>query len=148
MKLVAVFFAILFASVLAFPSLASADEVLHPPSGPVYVSHQVESPTPERREKTERLRRAMREQFDVNGDGRLGPRERMRAVRMLERLQRKLARQPGAEGQPKKMRRIIDRFDTNHDGNVDRREMPPGAARRLRRLDRDRDGWIEPSEQR
>jgi hypothetical protein len=44
------------------------------------------------------------------------------------------------------MRRFIQRFDTNGDGNVDRSEMPRGAARKLRRMDRDRDGWVEPSE--
>ena len=99
--------------------------------------------------KNRELKRALMLQFDRNGDGRLGPRERMRAVRVLERIQRKLAGRDGQQGQAapqQKRRRFIQRFDTNRDGNVDRSEMPPGAARKLRRLDRDRDGWVEPGE--
>ena len=140
MKLVAV----VLASLLALPAAARADEVLNPPGG-----------DPQQRHKNKELKRALMQQFDMNGDGRLGPRERMRAVRVLERIQQKLAGRDGAQGaqgaqaqgqRPKKMRRFIQRFDTNHDGTVDRSEMPPGAARKLRRLDRDRDGWVEPAE--
>jgi hypothetical protein len=127
------------ASVLALPTLARADEVLHPPGGPVY-THADHQPRPERRMKAKRLRRALIEHFDRNGDGRLGPRERMRAARVLGRIQRKLAMQPQIK------RKLMQRYDVNRDGNIDRSEMPPGAARKLRRFDRDRDGWVEPGE--
>ena len=127
---------------LAMPLSAQADEMLNPPSGPVYVEADYQ-PAPEQKRKNKQLKRALMEQFDMNGDGRLGPRERQRAIRVLARIQRKLA---GQEGQPGQRQRIIQRFDTNRDGNVDRSEMPPGAARRLRRFDRDRDGWVEPGE--
>jgi len=158
--------ALVIASLLAVPAAARADEVLHPPGGPVYVeADDVEAPVyveannpqdgPQRaqqQQKNRRLKRALVQQFDRNGDGRLGPRERMHAIRVLARIQRRLAGRDGQQGQPPQgqqrpqMRRFIQRFDTNGDGNVDRSEMPPGAARKLRRLDRDRDGWVEPGE--
>ena len=99
--------------------------------------------------KNHHLKQALMEQFDRNGDGRLEPRERMRAIRVLNRIERRLA---GKDGGPQggrreaRMKKLIERFDTNHDGNVDRSEMPPGAARKLRRFDRDGDGWVEPGE--
>ena len=152
MKLVAV----LVASLLAIPAAARADEVLNPPGGPVFVEANNPQPEalpqrpgrPEQKQRNRELKRALMQQFDANGDGRLDGRERMRAVRVLGRIQRKLAGQQQARGaqRPQKMRRFIQRFDTNRDGNVDQSEMPPGAARKLRRLDRDRDGWVEQNE--
>jgi hypothetical protein len=149
MKLVA----LAIASLLALPVAARADEVLTPPGGPVYteVNDPQDRPQagaqPQQRQKNRAFKRALMDQFDANGDGRLGPQERMRAIRVLQRIQQKLA--GGSQQQRgKKMQRFIQRFDTNHDGNVDRSEMPPGAARKLRRLDRDRDGWVEPNETR
>jgi hypothetical protein len=160
MKLVALF----LASLLALPAAARADEVLNPPGGPVFVEANHSQPEagtrdPQRRHKNRELKRALMLQFDVNGDGRLGPRERQRAIRVLEKIQRKLAGRAdgpqrgqqvdrGAQAQPRrqKMRRFIQRFDTNGDGTVDRSEMPPGAANKLRRLDRDGSGWVEPGE--
>jgi hypothetical protein len=77
----------------------------------------------------------------------------MRAVRVLRRIEMKLAGKmqgqaaQGRMGRKGQMRgKLIERFDTNHDGTVDQSEMPPGAARKLRRFDRDRDGWLEPNE--
>ncbi|MDQ3337338.1 MAG: EF-hand domain-containing protein [Myxococcota bacterium] len=138
----------MLASLLALPTAARADEVLNPPGGPVLVEADYQQPDQQQRHKNRELKRALMLQFDRDGDGRLGPRERMQAVRVLERVQRKLA---GRDGQPRQQgqqqrRRFIQRFDTNGDGNVDRSEMPPGAARKLRRLDRDHDGWVEPNE--
>jgi Ca2+-binding EF-hand superfamily protein len=119
--------AMVMASVLALPVAAHADEVL---SGP-------------QRAKNHALKQALMAQFDKNGDGKLEPRERMRAVRVLRRIEMKLA---GKGGKGQRRQRFIQRFDTNHDGNVDQSEMPPGAARKLRRFDRDGDGWVEPGE--
>ncbi len=147
--------AMVVASMLALPSLARADEVLNPPGGQVVVQvNNAEGPqgTPDRarqRAKNRALKAALMAQFDMNGDGRLGPRERMRAVRVLRRIETKLAgkAEQGRMGRKGQMRRkLIERFDTNHDGTVDQSEMPPGAARKLRRFDRDRDGWLEPNE--
>ena len=147
MKLVA----IVFASLLALPAAARADEVLNPPGGPVYVEADYQpqagqpGPSPQQRAKNKQLKRALMDQFDANGDGRLGPQERARAIRVLARIQAKLAGKGQQQGRGK-MKKFIQRFDTNGDGTVDQSEMPPGAARRMRRLDRDRDGWVEPGE--
>ena len=155
MKLVA----IVFASLLALPAAARADEVLDPPGGPVYVEadytpqagQPAQGPSPQQRARNKQLKQALMDQFDANGDGRLGPQERQRAIRVLARIQAKLAGkdahgQQGKQGRRGKMRKFIQRFDTNGDGTVDRSEMPPGAARRMRGMDRDRDGWVEPGE--
>ncbi|HWO26206.1 MAG TPA: hypothetical protein VNO30_46080 [Kofleriaceae bacterium] len=116
----------------------------------------------ERIQRARQLRRALVATFDVNGDGRLGPRERMRAARVLRRIEGRLAapgadaRGPGARGpaaggpdaRGRAVRGAIRRFDRDGDGNVGPGEMPPAAARKLRRLDRDGDGWVEPGEYR
>jgi hypothetical protein len=142
---------------------ARADDVLRPPGGPVYVEEAPpvqaaddaapvrqgpprnpggqRDPRARRAERAE-LRRALVRELDANGDGRLGPRERMRALRILRRMEHQLA---GADRR-QRARRFIQRYDINGDGNVGPREMPPGAADRLRRLDRDGDGWVEPRE--
>jgi hypothetical protein len=103
----------------AFSSVASAD-LLNPPGradgryngGPVDTSDvdvdvdvRVDAPRgdrmrerrgqmrqrdPQQIAKRQRLRRVLVEQFDVNGDGRLGPRERMRAARMLRKIEQRL----------------------------------------------------------
>src|SRR5688572_32254606 len=95
---------LLLGILLAMTGTAAADddagEVLQPPGGPVYVSDpppmraQGELPggdRGERRQRARQLRRALVETFDANGDGQLGPRERMRAVRVLRRIERRLA---------------------------------------------------------
>lgn len=159
---------------LACPALARA-EILNPPGGPVVVDDATydsdeaaeampvrnpsrmrgdrmggRQPDPAMRAKRQQLRRALMEQFDVNGDGKLGPRERMRAARVLRRIENRLT-QPmrGRRGEPQRAgqyRRFMQRYDVNGDGQVGPREMPPGAADRLRPLDRDRNGWVEPNE--
>ncbi len=102
----------------AVSSVASADR-LNPPGGPVDTSDvdvdidvRVDAPRdrmrqrpggmrdPQQVAKRQRLRRVLIEQFDVNGDGRLGPRERMRAARTLRKIEQRLVtpRQGRAQG--------------------------------------------------
>ncbi len=148
---------LVLATVLGLSSSAHADEVLRPPGGPVFDDPGIAERAPaqqagqrahdprrqaERRARRAALGQALVQQFDANGDGRLGPRERMRAVRVLRRLEQRLA--GGARKQ--QARRVIKRYDVNGDGNVGPREMPPGQADRMRRFDRDGDGWVEPRE--
>lgn len=140
---------------VAAPSIANAD-ILDPPSGPVDTEVDVmparnggprmRQRDPQQLAKRQRLRQALLEQFDANGDGKLGPRERMRAARVLRRIEQRLTtpmRQGARAGQH---RRFMRRYDVNGDGQVGPREVPQEAADRLRRFDRNRDGWVEPGE--
>ena len=70
---------------------------------------------------------ALRARFDINGDGRLDPAERtaMRAYIYV---------------------RLLHRFDANRDGRLSADEVPPRIAMRLRRFDRNGDGWVDPAE--
>lgn len=159
---------LVLALIVALPSLAGAD-ILNPPGGPVYDDTQAEVETlparnpggdraggPRQRDpqkmlmnraKRQRLRHALIEQFDANGDGRLGPRERMRAARTLRRIEQRLVTpRQGAGAGGGQYRRFMRRHDRNGDGQVGPREVPRGAADRLRRFDRDGDGWVEPKE--
>ena len=132
----------------AAPALAD-DEMLNPPGGPVYVEADVNVDVdvdaepagppqagPQRRGKGD-LRRALIQRFDANGDGRLEPQERQRAMHALRKLQRRMAMRSH------KLQRLIQRFDRNGDGNVGPGELPPRAQNKLRRLDRNGDGWID-----
>ena len=143
---------LLLGILLATTGTAAADQVLQPPGGPVYVSEpppdrmRGEAPRGdrgERRQRARQLRRAIVETFDVNGDGKLGPRERQRAARVLRRLEQRMG---AGDPRGRAARGAIRRYDLNRDGNVGPGEVPPAAARKLRRLDRDRDGWVEPGE--
>jgi hypothetical protein len=109
------------------------------------------------------FRQLLLERFDRNHDGRLEPQERRHAVRVLRKLARKLERRSredqddkgarearemqgrrGEHGEWRHARgRALRRFDTNGDGVVGPEEMPPGMARKLRPLDRNRDGWLD-----
>ncbi len=134
---------------VAAPSIANAD-ILEPPSGPVDTARsggpRTRQRDPQQMAKRQRLRQALLDQFDANGDGKLGPRERVRAARVLRRIEQRLTtpeRQGARAGQ---YRRFMRRHDVNGDGQVGPREVPQGAADRLRRFDRNRDGWVEPGE--
>jgi hypothetical protein len=154
---------------LALPSIAKAD-TLNPPSGPVEDDADAEAAPmpvnnpgqlrgqmqgqmrrqrdPARVAKRQQLRQALLAEFDVNGDGRLGPRERVRAVKMLRRLEGKLAAPMMQRGQMRaqRQRQFMNRYDVNRDGQVDRNEVPNGAMRRLRPYDRNGDGWVDGNE--
>jgi hypothetical protein len=165
MKLAALLLGTLLATAIT-AGTASADELLRPPGGPVPVSDAApvqpgalpRSPAAMQRGpaamqrgpramQRQQLRRALVSTFDANGDGRLGPRERMRALRALRRIERRLATPDGAPNtRGRAARNAIRRYDLNGDGTVGPGEMPPAAARKLRRLDRDRDGWVDPNE--
>ena len=69
----------------------------------------------------------LRARFDINGNGRLDPAERtaMRAYIYV---------------------RLLRRFDADHDGRLSAGEVPPRIAMRLRRFDRNGDGWVDPAE--
>jgi hypothetical protein len=43
----------------------------------------------------------------------------------------------------KRIQKLIRKFDLNHDGVVDQGEMPPRLARRMQKLDRNGDGWLD-----
>lgn len=93
------------------------------------------------------LRQLLLERFDRNHDGRLDREERRHAIRALRRLTRRMAMQErraeARERRDARMRGLVQRYDRNGDGVVGPDEMPPGMARRLRPLDRNRDGWLD-----
>jgi Ca2+-binding EF-hand superfamily protein len=139
--------AILISLLLAVPAVARA-ETIDPPSGTVHVDDEAQA-DPQRPREAKQLRRALIEQFDANGDGRLGPRERMRALRVLRKLEQRLATGGGGQrgGQrAQRMRKFIERHDRNGDGIVGPREVPRRAAEKFRRFDRDGDGWVDEHE--
>ena len=82
-----------------------------------------------RAERRAERHQMMLQRFDVNRDGRLEPRERRIAKRELRH--------------ERKLRKLIKKYDLNHDGVVDQGEMPPRMARKLRRWDTNHDGWVD-----
>lgn len=90
------------------------------------------------------LRAAVIARFDRNHDGRLEPAERRAAIRALRKMARQMEREDRRmTRQQARVRRAIRRYDLNGDGVVGPDEIPPAAARRLRPLDRNRDGWVD-----
>ena len=134
MKLAAVLLASLLAS-----GVARADETTGPPG-----MSEVSAPPP-RAQRRAVLRQMIIQRFDRNHDGQLGPVERRQAARALRRLARMLMRQQ--QGGRRMRQRIINKYDLNGDGNVGPGEMPPAMAKRLRRLDRNGDGWLDERDQ-
>ncbi len=95
-------------------------------------------PQPPRQDRGE-LRQLLVTRFDQNGDGRLEGRERKRAARTLRRI----AKQLGGEGRGDRRQKLIQKYDLDHDGNLGPGELPPRVQQRLRRMDRNRDGWLD-----
>jgi hypothetical protein len=90
------------------------------------------------------LHQLLLERFDRNHDGLLQPQERRHAIRALRKLARRMAMQDRREAQRSgRARGLARRYDANGDGVVGPEEMPPGLARKLRPLDRNRDGWLD-----
>ncbi len=140
--------AFIVSAMLAMTGAARADEY----SGPLPPQPMAQQAPPPMAQPPMRprgaLREALLEQFDANHDGRLEPNERRQAVRALRRIARQLARGDrraarAARAERRAVRQAIRRYDLNGDGNVDRSEMPPAAAERLRPLDRNGDGWVD-----
>jgi EF hand len=95
----------------------------------------------QKKAKRARLRQALVQRFDQNGDGRLQPNERKQAARALKKLAHRLQQQ-GRQHGPSRRERLIQRFDLNGDGNLGPGEVPPRVKNRLRNVDRNDDGWI------
>jgi hypothetical protein len=90
------------------------------------------------------VRQILLDRFDRDHDGRLEDGERRRAARALRRLARKLAHGERRGRKEAALRRqLVERYDLDGDGNVGPGEIPPDVARRLRRLDRNGDGWLD-----
>src|SRR3569832_2229873 len=86
-------------------------------------------PGPARAERRAERHQMMLQRFDMHHAGRLEPRER-RSAKREHRHERK-------------MRKLIRKYDLNHDGFVDQGEMPPRMARKLRRWDTNHDGRVD-----
>ncbi|HUS30984.1 MAG TPA: hypothetical protein VMZ53_20885 [Kofleriaceae bacterium] len=89
------------------------------------------------------LKQLLLQKFDRNHDGKLGPRERKHAAKVLHKLANRLAK---ADDRAQRRSKFIRHYDANNDGNVGPGEMPPALADELRPLDRDGDGWLQGDE--
>ena len=132
--------------------IAAADDYSGPPGGydaPATVQVDYRPGQPQRPQRARRradrqqLRQLILARFDRNGDGRLEPRERRQAARALRKIARQLARQDRRQA---RLGKVIQKYDLNHDGDVDAGEMPPAVGARLRHFDRNGDGWVDPQE--
>jgi hypothetical protein len=127
--------AVLFTALVSFAGLAAAEPGPRwgPPDRSGAPADRAEGRAEQRAERRLEHRAERRERmlqrFDANGDGRLEPSER-RIAKRERRHERKL-------------RKLIKKYDLDHDGVVDQGEMPPRMARKLRRLDTNHDGWVD-----
>lgn len=109
-----------------------------------YAAPQQQAPPPAAPQQRAPLRAALMERFDTNHDGRLEARERRHAIRALRKLERRMMRQQRREArQAARVNRIIQRYDRDGDGVVGPNEAPPAVQQKLRRLDRNHDGWVD-----
>ena len=90
----------------------------------------------------QKLRQALVEQFDRDGDGRLDRRERRQAARVLRRMAKRMGDGPG-----NRRAKLIQKYDLDRDGNLGPGELPPRVQQRLRRMDRNGDGWLDRNDQ-
>ncbi|CAN5912648.1 hypothetical protein BH11MYX3_BH11MYX3_13200 [soil metagenome] len=117
----------LLAGLLGVTSIASADD----------------APPRQDRGRAE-IRQLLLQRFDQNGDGRLEGRERKRAARALRRMAKQLGNdQQGQAGRGGRRAKLIQKYDLDHDGNLGPGELPPRVQQRMRRMDRNRDGWVD-----
>ena len=42
-----------------------------------------------------------------------------------------------------RIKKLLRKYDLNHDGVVDPSEMPPRLAQKMQKLDRNGDGWLD-----
>jgi hypothetical protein len=93
------------------------------------------------------LKQLLLAKFDRNHDGRLEPRERLRAAKVLHRLANRLANnQRRQQGRAQRRQKFIRKYDLNGDGNIGPGEMPPALGAEMRPLDRNGDGWLTGNE--
>lgn len=143
----------LLAGLLGATSIASADDLPAPADdgGDYYAPDAPPAPPAQpappargprrggpRNPRNAAIRQMLLERFDANGDGRLEPRERRRAARALRRMAKRLGQQRGDRRQ-----RLIQKYDLDGDGNLGPGELPPRVQQKLRRYDRNRDGWVD-----
>ena len=114
---------------------------------------QIRSDAPERDrdgmesflEKHPGLRAKLKERADLNHDGKLSPRERAHARKLLKEKHeawRKARRLKWLKEHPEQARKLRDRIDRDGDGVVERHEVR--KAKRIKdRIDRDGDGVVE-----
>ena len=134
--------ALAFATLLVAAGAASAQPA--DPYGPPGAPPPAAAPMRPQRPEAAALRAALIARFDRNHDGRLEPRERIAAARALRKLANRLERRARRQARrDQQLGGVIERYDLNGDGNVGPGEMPPAMARRLRRLDRNGDGWVD-----
>ena len=130
------------AFVLALSGVAAADELA--PVDPYAAPPPVALKAPRQRGQLKQLLLA---KFDRNHDGRLEPRERMRAAKVLHRLANRLANNQGRQqGRGQRRQKFIRKYDLDGDGNVGPGEMPPALGAEMRPLDRNGDGWLTGNE--
>ena len=125
--------AILLGILISATGIARADDDFGDPQPRPQVGN------PQRGQRMQKLRRALVEQFDRDGDGRLNPRERRQAARALRRMAKRMGEN--------RRQRLIQKYDLDGDGNLGPGELPPRVQQKLRRLDRNGDGWLDQRDQ-
>lgn len=133
--------AVLAVSLLLGSGIAHADRFASPP-GPIDPYADAAPGTNRKKARRGRLRQALVQQFDRNGDGRLQPQERKQAARALRKLAHRLQKQGRQRHESSRRDRLIQRYDLDGDGNLGPGEVPPRVKNRLRKVDRNDDGWI------
>jgi hypothetical protein len=116
---------------------APADDTFAPPAADYYGGDYTDRGG--QRARMRAIRKRIKAQFDADGDGRLSREERRTAraavgMRFAHNKQRK--------HKLEMVRKVIRKFDRDGDGVVGPGEAPPRVVRKLKKLDRNHDGWI------